>query len=266
MKFFGGFTIGQYIPINSLIHSLDPRTKFLGLFILMGYILAFPSIYIYIILFFFLTCVQLFAQLKYRYIWKGIKPVIFLILFSAVFNLFFTPGEKYFWIITKEGVEMAILFSLRIYLLVFSSVLLTYTTSPIRLTDSIAYFMKPLRLFKVPVEDIALMLVIALRFIPTLVEEIERLIKAQMSRGVDFETGNIFVRLKKLAPIFIPLFVSCFKRADELAEAMESRCYRGGEYRTKREKLKYSANDYISFLVIFLLGVFLFYLRYEKIL
>ncbi len=255
MKFLGSFTIGQYIPLDSAVHSLDPRTKFIGMFAAMTYVFAFPSLTVYIFLMLSLHVVLIFSALKYRYIWKGIRPVIFLITLSALFNLLFTPGKVIFWRITEEGLHNGALFSLRIYLLVFMSVILTFTTSPLSLTDAIEYFMKPLKRLKVPVEDIALMLVIALRFIPTLLEEIDRLIKAQMSRGVDFDQGNVMVRIKRLLPVFIPLFVSCFKRAEELADAMETRCYRGGEFRTKRIKLRFETNDYAAMAIVLLMGI-----------
>ncbi len=254
MKFLGGFTIGQYIPLDSAVHNLDPRTKFIGLTGVMVFVFVFPSLTVYLFLMAALHLVLMASSLRYRYIWKGLRPVLFLILFSALFNLFFTPGEPLWWKITREGAYFGLLYALRIYLLVFTSVILTFTTSPIRLTDAMEYFMKPLKKLHVPVEDIALMLVIALRFIPTLLEEIDRLIKAQMSRGVDFDKGNLFQRIKRLLPVFVPLFVSCFKRAEELADAMESRCYRGGELRTKRGKLSFRAADGMAFLLLALTG------------
>ncbi|HDS03303.1 MAG TPA: energy-coupling factor transporter transmembrane protein EcfT [Firmicutes bacterium] len=262
MKFLGGFTIGQYIPLDSAVHNLDPRTKFIGLTGVMAYIFLFPSLVVYLFLMVSLHLVLMFSSLRYRYIWRGLRPVLFLILFSAFFNLFFTPGETLWWKITKEGLYFGLLYAMRIYLLVFSSIILTFTTSPIRLTDAMEYFMKPLKILKVPVEDIALMLVIALRFIPTLLEEIDRLIKAQMSRGVDFDRGNLFKRIKRLLPVFVPLFVSCFKRAEELADAMESRCYRGGELRTKREKLSYRAADRLAMVFLIIAGILCAYLFY----
>ncbi len=266
MKLLGSFTIGQYIPLESAVHSLDPRTKFFGLFLSMAYVFAFPSLTVYLFMLASLHIILLFTSLKYRYINRGIRPVLFLIILSALFNVLFTPGKVIFWRITEEGLINGALFSLRIYLLVFMSVILTFTTSPLSLTDAMEYFMRPLKKVKVPVEDIALMLVIALRFIPTLLEEIDRLIKAQMSRGVEFDQGSIFVRIKRLMPVFIPLFVSCFKRADELADAMETRCYRGGEYRTKRIKLAYGRSDLAAAAVILAMGILSGVLYYGKFL
>jgi len=253
MKFIGSLTIGQYIPSDSTIHSLDPRTKLLGLIFFIVYLFLFPKLEIYLFYLIFLHLILYLSGLKYKLILNSLKPIMFLILITAFFNIFFTPGEKLVWIITREGLRNGILFSLRIFLLVFSSMLLTYTTSPLRLTDSIEYFLKPFKIFKIPVEEISLMLVIALRFIPTIINEIDRLIKAQKSRGVNFEEGNIIVRIKKLLPVFVPLFISFFKRADELAEAMSSRAYKGADKRTKRIKLKYSRLDLVALIVMIML-------------
>ncbi|TYB30687.1 MAG: energy-coupling factor transporter transmembrane protein EcfT [Candidatus Mcinerneyibacterium aminivorans] len=255
MKFIGSLTIGQYVPIDSTIHSLDPRTKLLGLILFMTLLFVYPFLEIYFFYLIFLHIILYLSNISYRVIWNGLKPIMLLILLTAFFNLFFTQGEEVLWIITREGIKNSILFSLRIYLLIFSSLLLTFTTSPLRLTDSIEFFMKPLKKLKVPVEEISLMLVIALRFIPTIINEIDRLIKAQKSRGVNFEKGNIIQRIKKLIPVFIPLFISFFKRADELAEAMESRAYQGGAKRTKRVKLKFKRRDYVSFILVILLFI-----------
>lgn len=254
MQFFSGFTIGQYIPIESIIHRVDPRTKFIALVIFITYILVFPSLKVYL---FFTVIVHILlycSALDYAYIWRGLRPVLVLLVLTAVFNAFLTPGLTLWWRLTWEGLYYAVLFSFRIYLLVMISVLLTYTTSPLKLTDAIEYFFCPLKYFKVPVADLALTLTIAFRFIPTLIDELDRLMKAQMSRGVDFETGSFFNRIKKLLPVFVPLFVSCFKRAEELADAMESRGYRGGDHRTRREVLHFAGRDVVAFIFIIVAG------------
>lgn len=252
---FSGFSIGQYVPINSSIHRLDPRLKLFAMALLVFLVVLFSSIEAYLFFTAYIHVLLYLSGLEYSYILRGLKPIIFLVTVTIVFNALFTPGVPLWWRLSWEGVYFAVLFSLRIYLLVMVSILLSYTTSPLRLTDAIEYFFKPLKVFKIPVEDLALTLTIAFRFIPTLADELDKLIKAQMSRGVNFSQGSLFTRIKKLLPVFIPLFVSCFKRAEELADAMESRGYRGGEFRTRREALRFSQHDLIAFLVMIVSSV-----------
>ncbi len=255
MKIFSGFTIGQYVPLDSVLHRLDPRVKLFSLAAMVCYIVFFASLYVYLFFIAVIHVMLFMSALEYSYIRRGLKPVFFLLGITVFFNTFFTPGIVLWWHITWDGVYFAVLFSLRIYLLVMISILLSYTTSPLRLTDAIEYFFKPLKLFKIPVADLALTLTIAFRFIPTLADELDKLIKAQMSRGVDFSHGSLISKVKKLLPVFIPLFVSCFKRAEELADAMESRGYRGGDHRTRREQLRFSSRDIFAVIVITFCGV-----------
>ncbi len=248
-------TLGQFFPGFSLIHKLDPRTKIIAAiaFIVAVFVASNPlSFLILTILTLALVGV---SKISFSVVFKGIKPIIFVLIFTALINIFFTSGEGdpliAFWIIKiyKEGLLRAFFMALRVILLIIgTSILLTYTTSPISLTDGIESLLKPLKLIKVPVHLFAMMMTIALRFIPTLIEETEKIMNAQKSRGADFTQGNIVKRAKALIPILIPLFVSSFKRAEELATAMECRCYRGDVGRTKLVKLTYRAKDYFFLL------------------
>ena len=256
-------TLGQFFPGNSLIHKLDPRTKILiaVLFIVAVFLANNPAA------FFLLTLITAFliliSGISMRTVLKSLKPIIVILVFTALINVFLTSGEGEplvsFWVVKiyTEGIVRAIFMALRVILLIAgTSVLLTYTTSPISLTDGIESLLKPLKLIKVPVHLFAMMMTIALRFIPTLVEETEKIMNAQKSRGADFTSGGIIKRAKALIPILIPLFVSSFKRAEELATAMECRCYRGDVNRTKLVKLTFRVKDYVAFTVsIILLGV-----------
>ena len=204
-----------------------------------------------------------------RALFRGLKPVLFIIAFTAVLNLFYTPGTviAQFWIfhVTREGVITAIAMMLRISLLIMGTFLLTYTTSPIRLTDGLEDLLGPLKKLGVPVHELAMMMSIALRFIPTLIEETDKIMSAQKARGADFESGNIFQRARALVPILVPLFISAFRRADELAVAMEARCYRGGEGRTRMHELVYVGRDYLAFALIIILAVGLAVLRWGNV-
>ncbi len=246
-------TLGQYFPGNTFVHRLDPRTK---LVLVVVYIVAlflcswFAS---YGVMLTFLAVSIAVSRIRPKALFKGLKPLIFIITFTALINLFYSEGEVLvkFWIftITKEGIFNAFFLILRIMMLVTGTFLLTYTTSPIALTDGIESLLSPLKAIRVPVHELAMMMSIALRFIPTLIEETDKIISAQKARGADFETGNIFRRAKALVPILIPLFVSAFRRADELATAMECRCYHGGKGRTKMNRLHYRLMDLIAFLI-----------------
>ncbi len=246
-------TLGQYFPGNTFIHRLDPRTK---LVLVIVYIVAlflcrwFVS---YGVMLTFLVLSIVVSRIRPKALFKGLKPLIFIIIFTALINLFYSEGEVLakFWIftITKEGIFNAFFLILRIMMLVTGTFLLTYTTSPIALTDGIESLLSPLKVIRVPVHELAMMMSIALRFIPTLIEETDKIISAQKARGADFETGNIFRRAKALIPILVPLFVSAFRRADELATAMECRCYHGGKGRTKMNRLHYRLADLSAFLI-----------------
>ena len=253
-------TLGQFFPGDSVIHKLDPRTKII---LAMFYIVAVFSAntlmaFAYLVL---LTAFLLvLSRISFGVIFKGIKPIIFIVVFTALINIFLTKGTEQtkifeFWIlhIYKEGIIRAIFMAVRVIMLIIgTSTLLTYTTSPISLTDGIESLLAPLKLVKIPVHIFAMMMTIALRFIPTLIEETEKIMNAQKSRGADFTSGGLIKRVKVLIPILIPLFVSSFKRAEELATAMECRCYRGDKNRTKLVKLSYRFSDF-AFIAIFIL-------------
>lgn len=249
-------TLGQFFPGNSVIHKLDPRTKILltVLFIAVVFLANTPSAFLLIAV----GVISLIAVsgISFKIILKGIKPIVFVLIFTALINLFMTKAESAplisFWIIRiyKEGIIKAVFISLRVILLIVgTSVLLTYTTSPISLTDGIESLLSPLKKIHVPVHTFAMMMTIALRFIPTLIEETEKIMNAQKSRGADFASGSLVKRAKALIPLLVPLFVSSFKRADELATAMECRCYRGDQNRTKLVKLEYNKRDVLWFVI-----------------
>ena len=242
-------TLGQYFPGTSLAHRLDPRTKLLLTVIYIVALFCAKSFFSYL-----LIALVLFTGIKVsgvapKALVRGLKPILFIICFTAVLNLFYTPGETLasFWIfkITKEGIFTAFFMVLRITMLIMGTFLLTYTTSPIALTDGMEALLGPLKRVRVPVHELAMMMSIALRFIPTLIEETDKIMSAQKARGADFESGNLIERAKALVPILVPLFISAFRRADALAVAMECRCYHGGEGRTKLHVLRYKPRDYL---------------------
>ena len=248
-------TLGQFIPGNSVVHRLDSRTK-LGA--LIGYIAAIfliQSLPLFLLPLLFIIATLLLANISLHYIWKSLKPIRFLLIFMFILNIFIANGDTVlfsFWIltVTKEALRQAVFITLRLALLVSGSSLLTLTTSPLQLTNGLEKALSPLNMLHFPVHELAMMMTIALRFIPTLMEETDKIRKAQMARGVDFETGGPITRAKAMLPILIPLFVSAFRRADELAMAMESRCYHGGEGRTKLHALRYNKNDLIAALIL----------------
>lgn len=243
-------TLGQYFPGDTLAHKLDPRTKLLVTVLYIVALFTAKSYLAYGLLVLTLVVAVRISRVSVKALFKGLKPVLFIIAFTAVLNLFYTPGREiwHFWIfhMTIEGVRAAVTMMLRITLLIMGTFLLTYTTSPIRLTDGLENLLGPLKAIKLPVHELAMMMSIALRFIPTLMEEADKIMKAQMARGADFETGNLFARAKAMIPLLVPLFVSAFRRAGELAMAMEARCYHGGENRTRLRKLEITKNDYIA--------------------
>ena len=242
-------TLGQFFPGTSLAHRLDPRSKIIltGVYIV-GLFCAESFVSYGLMVALLVTGVKV-SGVAPKALVKGLKPVLFIICFTAVLNLFYTPGEilAQFWIfkITKEGIFTAFFMALRISMLIMGTFLLTYTTSPIALTDGLESLLGPLKKVKVPVHELSMMMSIALRFIPTLIEETDKIMSAQKARGADFESGSLLDRAKALVPILVPLFISAFRRADELAIAMECRCYHGGEGRTKLHVLRYQTRDYL---------------------
>ena len=245
-------TLGQYFPGNSVIHRLDPRTKLILLVVYIVALFLAKSWITYGILFLVLAAVIKASTIPVKSIVKGMKPLVMILVFTGVLNLFFTqegPVLVDFWIITITlgGLTRAIFMMARIMMLITCTFLLTYTTSPISLTDGLEVLMNPLKKIKVPVHELSMMMCIALRFIPTLIEETDKIMCAQKARGADFENGSIVDRAKALIPILVPLFIGAFRRADELATAMECRCYQGGEGRTKMKLLRYRRNDMTAF-------------------
>ena len=241
-------TLGQYFPGDTVVHRLDPRTK---LIVVVLYIIALFNAKgwgAYLLLLAVTGICMAVSHISPRNIFKGLKPMLFIIALTALLNIFYTQGTpiREGWIVTWEGLERAVKMMLRITLLIVGTFLLTYTTSPMALTDGLELLLKPLNRLKVPVHEITLMMSMALRFIPTLIEETDKIMSAQKARGADFETGNLIERAKALLPILVPLFVSAFRRADELAIAMESRCYHGGEGRTRMKQLRFCTRDTIA--------------------
>lgn len=257
-------TIGQYYPSGSVVHQLDARTKILITFI---YIIGLFFIESFIGYAFVAACFYgavKVSKVPFKFILKGLKSIMFILIFTVILNVFFTPGgntlfEVGFIRITDEGLTTAAMMGIRLVLLIIGSSLLTLTTSPIELTDGIESLLGPFRRIGVPAHEIAMMMSIALRFIPILLEETDKIMKAQMARGADFESGNIIQRAKAMLPIMVPLFISAFRRADELAMAMESRCYRGGVGRTRLHRLRYGKADFSAFVIsaLFMVGCIL---------
>ncbi|MBQ9857363.1 MAG: energy-coupling factor transporter transmembrane protein EcfT [Oscillospiraceae bacterium] len=247
-------TMGQFFPGDSLVHRLDPRTKLIMVILYIAALFTAKSYVSYIVMAAFLIISVRISTIKFKMLFKGLKPLIIVIVFTAILNLFFTTGDHVIFEIwrirlTWEGVRTAAFMLVRLVMLIMGTFLLTYTTSPISLTDGLERLLNPLKKIKVPVHELAMMMSIAMRFIPTLVEETDKIMSAQKARGADFETGSIFERAKALLPVMIPLFISAFRRADELAVAMESRCYHGGEGRTRMNVLHMEKRDWITLLV-----------------
>lgn len=240
-------TIGQFFPGNSAVHRLDPRVKTVLTiaFIIALFLAAGPVSYAVILV--FLAAIIGISGISPRLVVRGLRPILFIILFTAVLNLFYTPGDyiwQWGWLhISKQGIAVAFFMVLRLMLLIIATSMLTYTTSPIQLTDGLERLLGPLKRLRVPVHELSMMMSIALRFIPTLIEETEKIIAAQKARGADFDSGNILQRAKALVPILVPLFISAFRRADELATAMECRLYRGDVGRTRMKQLKIERLD-----------------------
>jgi len=256
-------TIGQYYPVNSRIHRLDPRVKIVCTLLFLISLFFKTSVLAYLLATVFLVAVVTLSKVPIKYILKGLKPVLMILMVTVVFNLFLNKGgEEYFsWkflTLTEEGVRTAVYMAVRLIYLIIGSSLMTFTTTPNSLTDGIEKLLGGLKKIHVPVHEMAMMMSIALRFIPILLEETDKVMKAQLSRGADMENGNLLQRVKAMLPILIPLLISAFKRADDLSMAMESRGYRGGEGRTKMKPLQYEKVDYTAYILTILYVVLVF--------
>lgn len=257
-------TIGQHYPTGSYIHKLDPRTKIIITFALIVGLFIINTFLPYIYIVAFIASAIYISKIPFKYIIKGLKPLRIIIIITFIINIFMTQGHTITTLgplsITREGVHQAFFMAIRLMLLVMGTSILTLTTSPITLTDGIEHLLNPLKKIGVPAHELAMMMTIALRFIPTLLEETDKIMKAQIARGADFESGNILSRAKSLVPLLVPLFISAFRRADELAMAMEARCYRGGENRTRMKELNMTSKDTVALsLTTVLIGILLFH-------
>ena len=251
-------TLGQYYQTESIIHRLDPRVKLVATICYILSLFIIQGVWGYLVAALFLGVMIRLSNVPFKFMIKGMKSIVFLLLLTVVFNLFLTPGEALISIwkltITREGVKAAIMMAIRLSFLIIGSSVMTLTTTPNNLTDGMERLMRPLRRIKVPVHEIAMMMSIALRFIPILMEETDKIMKAQIARGADFESGNLMKKAKAMVPLLVPLFISAFRRANDLAMAMEARCYRGGDNRTKMKPLIYQKRDRLAY------GVILIYL------
>ena len=268
---FKGVTIGQYFPGTSFVHRLDPRTKLLATIAMIAIVFVVQNFSGFALIAAFVLGVALSTGVPLRYLVKGLKPIFFIIIFTFVLNLFFqTSGEVLvqlgFLRITEDGLRLALFMAVRLILLVVSSQLLTLTTSPISLTDGLETLLRSLTVIRFPAHEIAMMMSIALRFIPTLMDEADKIMKAQKARGADFEHGNLVQRARAMVPLLVPLFVGAFRRAEELALAMDARCYRGGAGRTRMMQLRFGSIDLLACLaVLALLGVVILLNRFSPI-
>lgn len=246
-------TLGQYYQSDSVIHKLDPRVKLVTTMIFIISLFVVDNFVGYIIAGLFLLAVIKISKVPFKFMVKGMKSILILLLITVVFNLFLTPGEALISIwkltITKEGLRTAVFMAIRLTFLIIGSSVMTLTTTPNNLTDGLESLMGPLKVLRVPVHEVAMMMAIALRFIPILLEETDKIMKAQIARGADFESGNLIKKAKSLVPLLVPLFISAFRRANDLAMAMEARCYRGGEHRTKMKPLQYKRRDAAAYAV-----------------
>lgn len=258
-------TIGQYFPGTSLIHKLDPRTKIIAV-VLLSVLIFLPKAWPgYAVLLAFSLLTVILSQVPIKFIVRGLRPILIILAITVVFNAFLTPGTAVWHLgklaITREGLVLSGVAAIRLVLLVVTASLLTLTTSPIQLTDGLERLLRPLTPLGVPAHELALMMTIALRFIPTLADEADRIMRAQMARGADMQSGNLVNRVKALIPIMVPLFVAAFRRADELATAMEARGYRGGKGRTRMKELAFAGGDYVAWAVLIAYGAGVVYLR-----
>lgn len=254
-------TLGQYYPADSVLHKMDPRTKLVGTLIFIISLFLFRSFPCYVLAALFLASVIRISKVPFKFMVKGLKAVLILLLITVAFNLFLTPGKEVFHIwklkVTYEGILQAVFMAIRLSFLIIGSSVLTLTTTPNNLTDGLEKGLGFLKKVRVPVHEVAMMMSIALRFIPILLEETDKIMKAQQARGADFESGGLIQRAKNLVPLLVPLFISAFRRANDLAMAMEARGYRGGEGRTKMKPLIYRRRDYLGYgvLVAYLCGI-----------
>ena len=249
-----GSTLGQYYPADSVIHKLDPRTKLFATLLFIISVFSFDGIVGFIVMTAFLFGVIALSKVPLSFMLRGLKALMILLVIAGLFNLFLTPGQVLWSIwkihITREGLRNAVLMTIRMVYLIMGSSVMTLTTTPNQLTDGLEKALKPLQKINVPVHEIAMMMSIALRFIPILIEETDKIMKAQMARGADFETGGLVKKAKNMVPLLVPLFVSAFRRANDLALAMEARCYVGGEGRTKMIPLVYHKVDRLAYVVV----------------
>ncbi len=252
-------TLGQYYPVDSVLHRLDPRTKLFGTLVYIVSLFIADDLWGYLAAAVFLAAAIRLSKVPVKFMVRGLKAVVFLLLISVSFNLFLTPGTPIFQIgflqMTWEGVEFAAFMAVRLIFLVMGSTILTLTTTPNQLTDGLEKSLGFLKKVGAPVHEVSMMMSIALRFIPILVEETDKIMKAQMARGADFESGNLIQKAKAMVPLLVPLFISAFRRATDLAMAMEARCYRGGEGRTKMKPLRYEKRDHMTYLVYLAYGI-----------
>ncbi len=243
-------TIGQYYPADSVLHRLDPRVKFVGTLAYIVSLFLFQS-WGYILGTLFLVCMIVLSKVPFKFMVKGLKSIVILLMITLVFNMLFTPGEAVLTIwklhITKEGLILAGRMGIRLIFLIIGASIMTLTTTPNQLTDGLETLLGPLKKIHVPVHEIAMVMSIALRFIPILLDETDKIMKAQMARGADFESGNLMQKVKNMVPLLVPLFISAFRRANDLALAMEARCYHGEEGRTQMKPLVYKMRDYIAY-------------------
>ena len=249
-------TIGQYYPADSILHRLDPRVKFIGTFLFLISLFVADSFWGYVLATCFLAGIILLSKVPVKFMLKGLKPLFIILIITVLFNLFLIPGQELwsfgFLTVTVEGVKQAVKIGVRLIYLVIGSSVMTLTTTPNQLTDGLERILRPLNKIKVPVHEISMMMSIALRFIPILMEETDKIMKAQMARGADFESGNLIQKAKSLVPLLVPLFISAFRRADDLAMAMEARCYHGGDNRTQMKPLVYQTRDYWAYAIALL--------------
>ncbi len=263
---FENMTIGQYYPTSSFIHNLDPRIKILFTFVYIILLFVIDNIWGYLAAFIVLVTLLIVSKIPFRYAIKGLKAIIFIILITVALNMFMTPGDVVwhwsFMQITKQGIQIAVMMAVRLVFLVIGTSLLTLTTSPIDLTDGLEFYLRHIPFVKKYAHELSMMMSIALRFIPTLMDETHKIIKAQKARGAQFDTGNLIDRAKAMVMILVPLFVSAFRRADELATAMEARCYRGGVGRTKMKQMVLKRNDHIAIALIVVMSVVLIGTRF----
>ncbi len=252
-------TIGQYFPGNSVLHRMDPRTKLLSVIFYMVMVFMAKEIFAFALIGVFTLLIIVLSKVPFKYYFKGLKAILIIMVVTSMLNLFLTNGKVIYtlpylgWTITDEGLRLSVFMILRLSFLLIGTSALTFTTSPVTLTDGMEALLRPFSKIGVPSHEIAMMMTIALRFIPTFAEEADKIKKAQSARGADFTSGSLLSRAKAMIPILVPLFVGAFRRADELATAMEARCYKGGEGRTSLKKLTFTLRDYLAFAVMILL-------------